>query len=84
MAKNSITINVELSTLLDGKPVDLEYLRQAVKEKMERDARPKVLYLCDHRACNKHGCVECNHTTDVRHAKNFENVNGTFVEKDAD
>ena len=38
MAKNSITINVELSTLLDGKPVDLEYLRQAVKEKMERDA----------------------------------------------
>lgn len=40
-AKHSITVNVELSTLLDGKPVDLEYLRQAVKEKMERDADKK-------------------------------------------
>ena len=38
-AKNSIVVDVEISTLLDGKPVDLEYLRQAVKEKMVRDAR---------------------------------------------
>jgi transcriptional regulator with XRE-family HTH domain len=80
-AKHSITVNVELSTLLDGKPVDLEYLRQAVKEKMERDARPKTLYLCDHRACDKSVCDECNLTSDVRHAKNFEIVNGTFKER---
>ena len=40
-AKNGITVNVEISTLLDGKPVDLEYIRQAVKEKMERDAGEK-------------------------------------------
>lgn len=39
--KHSITVNVELSTPLDGKPVDLEYLRQAVKEKMERAADKK-------------------------------------------
>lgn len=82
MKSKDITVTVEIATALDDEPVTLEYLRQAVKEKKERDARPKVLYLCDHKACNKHGCVECNHTTDVRHAKNFENVNGTFVEKD--
>ena len=41
MKSKSITVNVELSTLLDGKPVDLEYIRQAVKEKMERDADKK-------------------------------------------
>ena len=41
MAKNSITVQVEIVTLLDGKPIELEYLKQAVKEKMERDADKK-------------------------------------------
>ena len=40
-AKHSITVQVELATLLDGKPVELEYIKQAVKEKMERDAGKK-------------------------------------------
>ena len=39
IAKNGITVNVEISPPLDGNPVALEYLRQAVKEKMEHDAR---------------------------------------------
>ena len=30
-----------------------------------------VLYVCDRRACDQ--CShECNHTTDISHAKNFE------------
>src|SRR5574344_1998483 len=37
IAKNGITVNVEISTLLDGNPVELEYIRQAIKEKIERD-----------------------------------------------
>lgn len=36
----------------------------------------EVLYLCDRRAC-KEGCGGpfCEHTTDIRHAKNFETYN---------
>jgi hypothetical protein len=83
MKSKSITVNIDMATALDGNPVELEYIRKAVKEKVERDARPKILYLCDHRACDKSVCDECNLTSDVRHAKNFENVNGTFVEKEA-
>jgi transcriptional regulator with XRE-family HTH domain len=41
IAKNGITVNVEISTLLDGNPVELEYIRQAIKEKIERDAGEK-------------------------------------------
>lgn len=34
-----------------------------------------VLYLCDRRACDG-GCLneDCSHTSDIRHAKNFESV----------
>jgi hypothetical protein len=41
----------------------------------------KVLYKCDHRACER--CNgECDHTTDIRHAKNFEVIaDGTLAEK---
>lgn len=31
----------------------------------------KIFYLCDRRAC-EHCSPECKHTTDVRHAVNFE------------
>lgn len=45
-----------------------------------------VLYLCDHRACeicrsrpdDQH---DCQHTSDIRHAKNFYNVHGLWVER---
>ena len=84
MKSKSITVNIDMATVLDGKPVEFEYICKAVKEKIERDARPKALYLCDHRACDKSVCDECNLTSDVRHAKNFEIVNGTFVEKEAE
>jgi hypothetical protein len=81
MKSKSITVNVDIETVLDGNPIELDYIRQAVKEKKERDARPKALYLCDHRACDKSVCDECNLTSDIRHAKNFEIANGTFKER---
>lgn len=40
-----------------------------------RSEHPKVLYICDKRACDK--CNEpCEHTLDIRHAKNFALVAG--------
>ena len=33
-----------------------------------------ILYLCDHRAC-KHCNDPCQHTPDIKHAKNFEAAN---------
>lgn len=37
----------------------------------------KIFYLCDRRACEKcnahcGGEAQCKHTTDIRHARNFE------------
>lgn len=42
---------------------------------------PKILYLCDHRACDGL-CVNCDHTQDIRHARNFNFLYGRFVEED--
>ena len=43
----------------------------------------KVLYLCDGRQCET--CSnECNHTTDIDHAKNFNKEFGVYVEKEND
>ena len=53
-----------------------------------------ILFLCDKRADCKGPCyIDCHHTTDVRHAKNFERVQqysdldsdyGVFVEVESD
>lgn len=40
----------------------------------------RVSYLCDHRACGGF-CGECQHTFDISHAKDFENMNGTYIQK---
>ena len=37
-------------------------------------------YECDRRACHDKCNLECYHTTDIAHAKNFEYENGTWVE----
>ena len=34
-----------------------------------------ICYLCDRKKCGEnHNCYECNHTTDIRHAVNFDLV----------
>lgn len=49
-----------------------------------KSERPKVLYECDGRACEKCNNIgsetDCNFTTDVRHAKNFRLCGSIFVE----
>ena len=51
---------------------------------------PRVLYLCDHRACERCHTApggdgpddpECCHTDDIRHAANFANFMGAFYEQ---
>lgn len=31
----------------------------------------EILYLCDGEACDEPCCTPCQHTSDIRHAKNF-------------
>lgn len=39
----------------------------------------KILYLCDQRACEDGCCELCKHTSDIRHAKNFQLMNSDDV-----
>ena len=54
-----------------------------VKKCSECDYRrgADILYLCDQRACSKCLYPECEYTTDIRHARNFEYVAGYVKEK---
>ena len=40
-----------------------------------------ILYLCDQRACSNCLYPECEYTTDICHAKNFEYMDGYAKEK---
>lgn len=44
-----------------------------------------ILFLCDHKRCGDNfNCYECNHTTDIRHAINFDLMEfprSVFVER---
>lgn len=48
-----------------------------------READAKILYLCDGEKCGPdHDCLECKHTKDINHARNFKrDVTGAFWEK---
>ena len=39
MKLKDITVTVEIATVLDDEPVTLDYIRQAVKEKKERERK---------------------------------------------
>lgn len=41
----------------------------------------QTFYLCDRRACDDCN-PNCNHTSNVEHAKNFNNENGMYFEND--
>lgn len=81
MNTKGITVEVNIETLFEGQEISLDFVKEAIAEKASRDRdRPNVKYLCDHRACERCSNSECDHTSDIRHAKNFENFMGTFVE----
>lgn len=40
---------------------------------LQEEENHNVLYVCDRRRCGEnHICGECRHTTDIKHAVNFE------------
>lgn len=39
---------------------------------------PIVLYLCDRKACAVCNNPDCQHTSNIDHAKNFEHVHGSY------
>ena len=41
----------------------------------------KVLYECDRRACSGTCYKDCHYTPDITHAKNFECVDGLWLER---
>ena len=46
------------------------------------DELPHIIYECDGRACEVCHSTDCQHTTDIEHAKNFmQPVKGIFEEK---
>ena len=52
---------------------------------MKTKSKKKILYECDHRACevcsNPNHLIElCNHTYNLKHAQNFKNEFGMFIE----
>lgn len=54
---------------------ETQHLRDENKWFRDRMFDPvQVVYICDRRACDVCANPDCNHTFDVRHAKNFENV----------
>lgn len=50
------------------------------EELTEYPEKGQILYECDRRACSECN-LECHHTTDITHAKNFEYENGILVER---
>lgn len=57
-----------------------------IDNKQVRSINKKILLRCDKRKCDKCNSLiddinGCQHTTDIRHAKNFELYGDVFVEK---
>lgn len=70
---------------------ELEYIERKYTEKFGEQTvvlppyleqvEGKIFYLCDGLACDKCDNDLCHHTSDIRHAKNFRQVqDGTFWE----
>ena len=66
-----------------GDAIPLDWLMSAIDNAptVETD----ILYLCDHKKCGENfNCYECNHTSDIRHAINFDLMEfprSVFVER---
>lgn len=59
---------------------DTEWKKDNITEKKEMTIKPEIVYLCDRRNCDNCSGLECKHTSNIKHAKNFENVNGVMQE----
>lgn len=44
---------------------------------------PDVLYLCDEKACDPCNNMDCSHTSNVAHARNFKEMHGAYWETES-
>ena len=42
MARDEMTLKVNIETLLEGEPLELEFVKQAVREKIERESTQAI------------------------------------------
>lgn len=45
-----------------------------------KNSQPNIIYECDKRECEQCNGDKCCHTSNIRHAKNFQLVGSVFVE----
>lgn len=49
--------------------------------KIKRAETPTIAYICDRKKCGKKCSKWCSHTSDIKHAKNFNDKGGGFYEE---
>lgn len=74
----------QLDMLLSGKSLEMVIEAQCREPVLAwlttKTPNDHILYLCDKEQCED--CFElCNHTTDIRHAKNFQCVRGDWYQE---
>lgn len=75
------TVEIKNGSIYNPFEDELCIFEQLINEYFESH---KIVYLCDHRDCKKCSSnnLKCEHTTNIKHAKNFENVGGIMWEVD--
>lgn len=58
-----------------------EDFEQELAEAKKAASGPDIVFLCDKHACDKCSNSDCEHTKNIRHAKNFKMFGDMFVEK---
>ena len=69
---------------MKNKKIDNEKIKQLIKESVVKEApAPKALYICDCKQCENCSFPVCRHTTNIKHAANFDKGgSGDYIEKD--
>lgn len=69
------------------KIIDHDKIKKLIKEGVTQGIiaaqTPKALYICDRKQCENCSFPVCRHTTDIKHAANFDkDSSGDYIEKD--
>ena len=80
MKKRIVDILANMSDQVCGRDIILPRREAEIIADKLIDALGDIVYVCDGGACENCG-IDCNHTHDIRHAKNFTEVApGKFME----
>lgn len=83
--ENSAVFNTGFCAELDIDSADIRPLIKAIES---TDEKAKVLYICDRKKCFDGECLNdlCEHTTDIKNAKNFkyDSAANVYIESEGD